>query len=63
VPPSPFDQLREAAFHSMADLRAAGKVMRRGRVIKAVRLCLRARLRLENVLRVDTRKEAGNEPS
>lgn len=58
--PSPFDQLRDAAFHAFVDLRAAGKVARRGRVVKAVRLCLRAKGRLENILQVNTRKEDTN---
>lgn len=47
---SKFDQLRCAAFHSFADLRAAGKVARRGRLIRAVRLCVQAMRRLESIL-------------
>lgn len=57
--PSPFDQLRDAALHAFVDLRVAGKVLRRGRVIKAAQLCLRARQRLEKVLQ----KEDSNGPA
>ncbi len=51
--PSAFDLLRCAALHALMDLRAAGKVARRGRLIKAGRLCFRATKRLENILTIE----------